>query len=197
MTLPVLSGVAALRSTCDSIRRQGQTLALVPTMGALHAGHLSLIRRGIEVADQVIVTIFVNPTQFAPHEDFEAYPRSLDEDVAQCEQAGASLVFAPSQEEMYPPGNSTRVRVDGLSRYLCGESRPHHFEGVATVVTKLFAIAGPCSAVFGRKDYQQLKVVERLVTDLLLPVRVVAGPTYRHEDGVAMSSRNQYLDRAP
>lgn len=194
MTIPVLATVPELRATCDEIRARGRSLAVVPTMGGLHRGHLSLIERGLEVCDRVIVTIFVNPTQFAPHEDFDAYPRTLEHDVANCEMAGACAVFAPTTDEMYPPGDCTRVHVEGLSRYLCGHSRPHHFQGVATVVTKIFAAVGPCRGVFGKKDYQQLKIVQRLVTDLLLPVSIVPATTFRDENGVAMSSRNQYLN---
>lgn len=168
-------------------------MGLVPTMGALHEGHLALVREAKRQAARAAVTIFVNPTQFGPKEDFSRYPRTLERDVALCESAGADLVFAPPVEEMYPPGDATRVRVAGLTAFLCGASRPHHFEGVATVVTKLFAVTGPCVAVFGRKDYQQWKVIERLVRDLLLPVRVVGYPIVREADGLALSSRNAYL----
>jgi pantoate--beta-alanine ligase len=163
-------------------------------MGALHAGHEALIRLACEHASRVAVTIFVNPTQFGPGEDLERYPRDLDADLQRSEAAGAALVFAPAAAEMYPPGESTRVVVKGLTGALCGASRPGHFEGVATVVAKLFAVAGPCAAVFGRKDYQQLKVVERLARDLLMPVEIVSCPTVRDSDGLALSSRNRYLD---
>ena len=185
--------VAGFRQACDQLRAGGKRLALVPTMGALHAGHLALVAEARRRADHVCVTIFVNPTQFAPNEDFEKYPRTFQEDERACEAAGVTLIFAPAAEEMYPPGECTRVRVERISSALCGHSRPGHFEGVATVVAKLFAAAGPCIAVFGRKDYQQLRLVDRLARDLLLPVEVVGHPTVRERDGLALSSRNAYL----
>ncbi len=162
-------------------------------MGALHAGHVALVHDARRRADDVAVTIFVNPTQFGPNEDFGKYPRPVDADLEKCEAAGARLVFLPEVGEMYPEGERTRVRVDALTDHLCGESRPGHFEGVATVVAKLFALAGPCTAVFGRKDYQQLKVIQRMARDLLMPVEVVGHPTVREADGLALSSRNVYL----
>lgn len=192
MTLPVYRTVDEFREACDAVRRRG-ALGLVPTMGALHEGHLALVREARRHADAVAVTIFVNPTQFGPGEDLDAYPRDLDGDVAKCEAAGATMVFAPPALAMYPEGASTRVNVYGLTDALCGASRPVHFQGVATIVTKLFAVAGPCVAVFGRKDYQQFKVIERMVRDLLLPVKVIGFPTVRESDGVALSSRNAYL----
>lgn len=162
-------------------------------MGALHQGHIALVHAARHRADDVAVTIFVNPTQFAPSEDFGKYPRPVESDLEKCEAAGAQLVFLPEVGEMYPEGERTRVRVDALTDHLCGQSRPTHFEGVTTVVAKLLAIAGPCTAVFGRKDYQQLKVIERMVRDLLLPVEIVGHPTVREADGLALSSRNAYL----
>ncbi|MEZ4375079.1 MAG: pantoate--beta-alanine ligase [Polyangiaceae bacterium] len=192
MTIRVVHGLDEFRAACDDVRRGGR-LGLVPTMGALHSGHLRLVERARELADVVAVTIFVNPTQFGQNEDLDRYPRDLDGDVAKCERAGASLVFAPEVAAMYPAGERTRVRVSGLTEALCGRSRPTHFEGVTTIVTKLFAVAGPCTAVFGRKDYQQLKVIERMTRDLLLPVQVVGERTVREPDGLAMSSRNAYL----
>jgi pantoate--beta-alanine ligase len=171
-------------------------MALVPTMGALHEGHRTLMRVGGREAGSVAVTIFVNPTQFGPNEDFSRYPRDLDSDVAACAAEGVELVFAPSADEMYPRGDAARVRVERLTERLCGPRRPGHFEGVATIVTKLFNLAGACTAIFGRKDYQQLKVVERLARDLLLPVTIVGHPTIRDGDGLAMSSRNRYLSAA-
>jgi pantoate--beta-alanine ligase len=162
-------------------------------MGALHEGHRTLMRGGQREAGAVAVTIFVNPTQFGPSEDFARYPRDLDSDVAACAAEGVELVFAPPPEEMYPPGDATRVRVERLTERLCGPFRPGHFEGVATVVAKLFNLAGDCRAIFGRKDYQQLKVIERLARDLLLPVTIVGYPTVRDADGLALSSRNRYL----
>ncbi len=185
--------VEKFRTACDSVRAGGGSLGLVPTMGALHAGHLALVTEAARHASDVAVSIFVNPTQFGPNEDLERYPRDLEGDLAKCEAAGASLVFAPPVDEMYPEHEHTRVHVESLTDHLCGASRPGHFEGVATIVTKLFAVAGPCTAVFGRKDYQQLKVIERMVQDLLLPVQVVGHPIVREPDGLALSSRNLYL----
>ncbi|MCA9627911.1 MAG: pantoate--beta-alanine ligase [Myxococcales bacterium] len=192
MSVRVIHALEEFRAACDDVRRGGR-LGLVPTMGALHRGHLRLVERARELTDVVAVTIFVNPTQFGANEDLDRYPRDLSGDVAKCESAGASLVFAPDVAAMYPPGERTRVRVSGLTEALCGESRPTHFEGVTTIVTKLFAVAGPCTAVFGRKDYQQLKVIERMTRDLLLPVQVVGERTVREADGLALSSRNAYL----
>lgn len=168
-------------------------MAVVPTMGALHAGHLALIEEARRRAPFVAVTLFVNPAQFGPHEDLARYPRDLGGDSALCEEAGAVGVFAPSVEAMYPPGDETRVRVGATAESLCGLHRPGHFEGVATVVTKLLVLAGPSVAVFGRKDYQQLRVIERVVRDLFLPVDVASVRTVREPDGLAMSSRNAYL----
>jgi pantoate--beta-alanine ligase len=165
-------------------------------MGALHAGHLRLIEVARRHADCVALSIFVNPTQFGPQEDFSRYPRTLERDVKLAAEAGAELVFAPSADEVYPPGEQTRVVVGALGEHLCGPFRPGHFQGVATVVAKLFAVAGECTAVFGRKDYQQLKIVERMASDLLLPVRVLGEPTVRDADGLALSSRNAYLSAA-
>lgn len=166
-------------------------MGLVPTMGALHEGHLSLVREARRHASFVMCTIFVNPTQFGPNEDFSRYPRDLGGDVGKLQDA--SIVFAPEVSAMYPPGDETRVQVGALAAHLCGPHRPGHFEGVATVVTKLFAIAGPCTAVFGKKDYQQLAVLRRVATDLFFPVTVLGHPIVREPDGLAMSSRNAYL----
>lgn len=162
-------------------------------MGALHAGHMALVHEARRRADEVALTLFVNPTQFGPNEDFTKYPRTLEADLEKCEAAGVALVFAPDVGEMYAAKEQTRVRVGGLTEHLCGQFRPGHFEGVTTVVAKLFAVAGACTAVFGRKDYQQLKVIERMTRDLLLPVEVVGVPTVREPDGLALSSRNVYL----
>ncbi len=189
----VLSSVAELRAFTDGLRARGRRVGLVPTMGALHVGHLALVERARQLADDVVVTIFVNPTQFGPQEDFERYPRTLERDVQLATGAGATRIFAPSVAEMYPKGEKTRVVVSGITDFLCGASRPGHFAGVSTIVTKLFNATGPCVAVFGRKDYQQLKVIERMTRDLLLPVEVVGHPTVREPDGLALSSRNQYL----
>lgn len=187
------------RGALDAARARGERVALVPTMGALHRGHLALVeearrrvasggRRGL-----VAMSVFVNPTQFGPKEDFARYPRDLEGDRAKARSAGVDVLFAPTVEQMYPPGDQTRVRVGSLAEPLCGAHRPGHFEGVATVVAKLFALAGPCVAVFGRKDYQQLQVIRRMATDLGFPVEVVGMPTVREADGLAMSSRNAYL----
>jgi pantoate--beta-alanine ligase len=181
------------RRACDEARARGQRVGLVPTMGALHAGHVALVTEALRHASFVVVSIFVNPTQFGPNEDFARYPRTLEADAAKCAAAGASAVFAPAPEAMYPPGDETRVRVGATAGPLCGAHRPGHFEGVATVVAKLFALTGPSVAVFGRKDYQQLRVITRMTTDLFLPVELVGLPTLREPDGLAMSSRNAYL----
>lgn len=187
------STAAQFRAACDEVRAQGGILGLVPTMGALHKGHVDLMREAKRITSQVAVTIFVNPTQFAPTEDFGQYPRTLERDLEQCEAAGVNLIFVPSVREMYAPGDSTRVRVSGLTDVLCGAVRPGHFDGVATIVTKLLVLAGTCTAIFGKKDYQQLKVIERLALDLMLPVKVIGYPIVRESDGLAMSSRNSYL----
>jgi pantoate--beta-alanine ligase len=175
-------------------RRQGGRLGFVPTMGALHAGHLSLVRAAREQCDSVAVSIFVNPAQFAPHEDLDQYPRSLERDRELLEKEGVDLLFVPSTEEMYPPGSSTWVQVEGLSDKLCGQSRPGHFRGVTTVVAKLFHIVQPDCAFFGQKDAAQLAIIRRMVRDLHMPVEIVACPIVREADGLAMSSRNTYLD---
>ncbi len=188
--------VEEFRAACDAVRTGGGSVGLVPTMGALHAGHLALVAEARRHASDAAVSIFVNPTQFGPNEDLDRYPRDLEGNVAKCERAGASLVFAPPVDEMYPPSEHTRVHVAVLTDHLCGSSRPGHFEGVTTIVAKLFAVTGPCTAVFGRKDYQQLKVIERMARDLLLPVRIVGHPIVREPDGLALSSRNLYLSPA-
>ncbi len=180
----------------EEARAAGMTVGLVPTMGALHAGHRSLIERAVAECDRVVVTVFVNPLQFGDPDDIEQYPRTLTADVASAEAAGAALVFAPPVREMYPgfPAPvATRVSVAGLADRWEGASRPGHFDGVATVVVKLFAMAGRCRAYFGEKDFQQMAVVRRLVADLSLPVEVVGCPTVREEDGLALSSRNVRL----
>jgi pantoate--beta-alanine ligase len=189
----IIDTAAAMQAACEAARAVGQRVGFVPTMGALHEGHLALVRAARERADLVLASIFVNPTQFGPNEDYGRYPRDLDGDVAKLASAGCDLVFAPPVSAMYPPGEETRVRVGKLAEPLCGPFRPGHFEGVATVVTKLFAIVGRSVAVFGRKDYQQLAILRRLVTDLFLPIEVVGHPIVREKDGLAMSSRNAYL----
>ncbi len=189
-----LRTVQELRAFSDAQRRAGRRLALVPTMGALHAGHLSLVAEARRRADTVVVSIFVNPTQFAPHEDFAAYPRTLESDLEQCHAVGVDAVFAPAPSELYPDGAQTLVEVAELAKPLCGALRPHFFRGVATVVTKLLIAARPHVAVFGAKDFQQLQVVRRLARDLLLDVEIVGAPILRDADGLALSSRNVYLD---
>lgn len=190
---PIFRSVADLRAQVAVWHGQGLKVALVPTMGALHQGHLTLIRRGLELADKVIASVFVNPTQFGPNEDFAAYPRQEAKDAAALEGAGASGLFAPTVEEMYPNGFATTVTVAGVSEGLCGTFRPGHFAGVATVVSKLLLQAGPDVALFGEKDYQQLQVIKRMVRDLDIPVRIEGVATVREADGLAMSSRNAYL----
>jgi pantoate--beta-alanine ligase len=190
--MDVLTKADDFRQYCEHLRRTGP-VGLVLTMGALHDGHASLMREAKLHAASVVATVFVNPTQFGPNEDFARYPRDLARDAEVCKAAGATVLFAPTPQEMYPAGDQTRVHVGKLASGLCGAVRPGHFEGVCTVVTKFFALCGPCVAVFGEKDYQQLKVIERTVTDLLLPVAVVGAKTLRDADGLAMSSRNRYL----
>jgi pantoate--beta-alanine ligase len=169
-------------------------VGFVPTMGALHEGHLALVRKAQQNAQFIVVSIFVNPTQFGPNEDFIKYPRNLDVDTSRLGDRGdVDLVFAPEVSSMYPAGDETRVTVGALASHLCGPLRPGHFNGVATVVTKLFGIVGPCTAVFGKKDYQQLAIVRRMVRDLFLPVTIVGHPIIRDSDGLAVSSRNAYL----
>jgi pantoate--beta-alanine ligase len=189
----VLRTVAETRSARARIRTAGKTLGLVPTMGALHAGHLSLVRAAQASCDAVAVSIFVNPTQFGPKEDFASYPRTFDSDCRILEEAGVDLVFAPSVREMYPDGASTFVEVAGLSERLDGASRPGHFRGVATVVAKLFHVLTPEHAFFGQKDAAQVAVLRKMVRDLQFPVRLEVGPTVREPDGLAMSSRNRNL----
>ena len=188
--------IRGLRARLDEARVRGQRVGLVPTMGFLHAGHRSLIEHARGDNDLVVVSIFVNPLQFKPGEDFDDYPRDLDHDLAVCARAGADIVFAPGQHEMYPGSVVTTVRLGTLADVLCGASRPGHFDGVATVVAKLFSIVGECSAYFGEKDFQQLTIVSRMAEDLSLPVRVVGCPTVREPDGLALSSRNAYLSEA-
>ena len=185
-----------LRRRIAAWRADGLTVGLVPTMGGLHAGHLSLVSLAGARADRVVATLFVNPTQFAPSEDFDSYPRNEDADAALFESAGASLMFAPTPDVMYPKGHMTKVRVAGLGDVLEGAFRPHFFEGVATVVAKLLLQSLPDVAVFGEKDYQQLCVIRAMARDLDIPVEIVGGETVREADGLAMSSRNAYLSQA-
>ncbi|CAK0744117.1 pantothenate synthetase [Gammaproteobacteria bacterium] len=194
MTMPqIVDSISALRNTLTPWR--GRRIAFVPTMGNLHSGHLALVRHAYTLADRVVVSIFVNPLQFGPTEDYGAYPRTLDQDTLKLVEVGTDLVFAPSPREVYPQGREglTTVTVPGLSDLLCGAARPGHFSGVATVVTLLLNLVQPQTVLFGEKDFQQLLVIRRLVADLHLPVEVVAYPTVREPDGLAMSSRNGYL----
>ncbi len=174
--------------------RSGKTVALVPTMGFFHEGHLSLMRRAADLCDQVVVSLFVNPTQFGPNEDLDRYPRNFERDMTLVRGENVAAVFAPTPDLMYPQGFQTEIRVRDLATHLCGRSRPGHFAGVATVVTKLFNIVLPDVAVFGEKDYQQLAIIRRMVRDLNIPVRIVGHPIVREADGLAMSSRNANLD---
>jgi pantoate--beta-alanine ligase len=190
----VCSTIDEMRAACRVLRHDGQTLGFVPTMGALHEGHLSLVRAARASCDFVAGSIFVNPTQFGPREDLAKYPRSLDRDRELLEKEKLDILFAPSVEEMYPAGDSTWVTVEGLSDRLDGRSRPGHFRGVSTVVAKLFHIVDPDIAFFGQKDAAQLAVLRKMARDLNLPVKIVACPIVREADGLAMSSRNAYLD---
>lgn len=189
----VIESRRELQLRADAERAAGQRLALVPTMGAIHAGHLSLVAEGRKRADQVWVSIFVNPTQFNEPNDFEGYPRELERDLAQCREAGVDLVYVPRVEDVYPEGAQTWVDVQEITKPLCGASRPGHFRGVTTVVSKLFLAAKPHVAVFGQKDFQQLAVIRRMVRDLGFDVDVVGAPIVREPDGLALSSRNQLL----
>jgi len=191
--MEVIESVALMQSKAEELRLSGSTIGIVPTMGFLHEGHLELMRVAGRLSEKVIVSIFVNPTQFGPQEDFERYPRDTQGDLAKVEAVPVDIVFMPSAAEMYPRGFQSKVSVGDLSRHLCGLSRPGHFDGVATVVCKLFNITKPHIAVFGQKDYQQLAVISRMVEDMAMDVDIVGVPTVREEDGLAMSSRNAYL----
>ncbi len=198
--MPKRSGLVVARTRAEARewhraqRALGKRIAFAPTMGALHAGHLSLIKLGLEKADVAASSIFVNPTQFAAHEDLATYPRAEESDLDKLAAAGCSFCYCPSPTEMYPPGDSTRVKVKDLSHILEGEVRPHFFEGVASVVSRLFLHVSPDVAVFGEKDYQQLLVIKRMTQDLGFGIEIVGAPTQRETDGLAMSSRNAYLD---
>src|ERR1700759_3909970 len=194
--MQVLSTVKEMRAACRAIRREGRSLGLVPTMGALHTGHIALVRAARAQCDTVAASIFVNPTQFGPNEDFAKYPRTFEQDCALLEQEAVALVYAPQREEMYPAGASTFVEVEGVGDRLDGASRPGHFRGVATVVAKLFHIVAPDKAFFGQKDAAQVAVLRKMVRDLDFDLELVVYPIVREPDGLAMSSRNQYLDRA-
>lgn len=192
--MKIVKTVDEVRKEVKQWRKEGLTVGLVPTMGYLHEGHGSLIKKAVEQNDRVVVSVFVNPTQFGPNEDLEAYPRDIDRDAALCEELGANLIFHPEPEEMYGPGFCTHVNMDVLTETLCGASRPVHFGGVCTVCSKLFNIVGPDRAYFGQKDAQQLAIIKRMVADMNMDLEIVGCPIIREEDGLAKSSRNTYLN---
>ena len=192
--MQIIRTVAEMHAYADHLRASGRRIALVPTMGYLHAGHQSLVRIAAGHADVVVVSIFVNPMQFCPGEDLDAYPCDWDRDLVAVTEAGGQCIFSPEASEVYPAGYQTTVRVAGLTEKLCGRSRPGHFDGVTTVVAKLFNCVKPDCAVFGQKDYQQLAVIRRMVIDLNMDIEIIGAPIVREDDGLAMSSRNSYLD---
>ena len=194
--MQIFSNVAELRSALAQVRQQGRTIAFVPTMGNLHAGHISLMRQGREHADCVVASIFVNRLQFGPHEDFDKYPRSFEADCAQLREAGVEFLFAPTETDLYPEPQTYVVEPAEIQFLLEGECRPGHFRGVATVVMKLFQIVQPDVALFGKKDYQQLMVLRNMAQQFMLPIKIIGGETVRAEDGLALSSRNGYLSPA-
>jgi len=191
--MQIITTIKQMQGYSDALRQQQKRIAVVPTMGYLHEGHLSLVRIAKELADAVIVTIFVNPKQFGPNEDFTAYPRDMDRDVHLVATVGADCIYTPAPGEMYPEGYQTTVRVNKLTEHLCGISRPSHFEGVTTVVAKLFNATKPHVAVFGEKDFQQLQVIRRMVRDMDMDMDIIGAPIVREPDGLALSSRNKYL----
>ena len=194
MSVKVVHTIKEVRDAVSEWRKNGETVGLVPTMGFLHAGHQSLIKKSVEENDRTVVSDFVNPTQFGPNEDLEAYPRDLASDTKLCDETGADLIFNPEPEEMYKDGFVSFVDMNGLTNHLCGLSRPVHFRGVCTVVTKLFNIVCPDRAYFGQKDAQQLAVIKRMAKDLNMPLEIVGCPIVREADGLAMSSRNTYMN---
>ncbi len=193
MKMEVAETIQSIRSLIKAARANGKSIGLVPTMGALHIGHISLIEAALKKCDYVVVSIFVNPTQFVPGEDFEKYPRPFEADLDICKKAGVHAVFAPSPEQMYPEENITWVNVKKITKPLCGQFRPGHFQGVTTVCSKLFNIVAPDIAFFGQKDAQQAIVIRRMVADLNMPLEIVICPTVREQNGLAVSSRNKYL----
>jgi pantoate--beta-alanine ligase len=194
--MQVVLNIEEMQNISDCLRKDGKRIGFVPTMGYLHEAHLSLVRQAKTLCDKVVVSIFVNPTQFGPGEDFERYPRNEEGDKAKLDREGVDFLFMPGNAEMYPSGYQTYVEVTGVSKGLCGELRPVHFRGVATIVLKLFNIVKPHVAIFGEKDYQQLMVIKRMVKDLNFNVEIIPGTLMREEDGIAMSSRNTYLSPA-
>jgi len=191
--MEIIESVQKTQERCEGLRLAGQTLALVPTMGFFHEGHLELMRVARRHADKAIISVFVNPIQFGPSEDFASYPRDLEGDLSKAREVGVDIAFVPTVRDMYPEGFQTKVSVEGLDKHLCGLSRPGHFDGVTTVVAKLFLATKPHLAIFGQKDYQQLTVITRMVRDLNMDIEIVGVPTVREPDGLAMSSRNAYL----
>jgi len=193
--LKTIRDINTLREVLQGFRHDGETVALVPTMGSLHQGHMGLVRLAGEYAERVVTSVFVNPTQFGPQEDFENYPRRFDTDRRRLSRGGVDIMFAPTHDEIYPFGvdNLTKVSVPGLSTILCGEQRPVHFDGVTSVVNRLFNLVAPDVAVFGQKDFQQLVIIRRMVADLHMPIKILASPTFREKNGLALSSRNRYL----
>ncbi|MDY6881810.1 MAG: pantoate--beta-alanine ligase [Thermodesulfobacteriota bacterium] len=191
--MEVIRSVKLMQECSDSFRQKGHHVSLVPTMGFLHDGHLELMKVGKRHSDTLIISIFVNPTQFGPEEDFDQYPRDTEGDLAKASDVGVDIVYLPAVEEMYPEGFQSSVHVERVTRHLCGLSRPTHFDGVTTVVNKLFHITKPHVAVFGQKDYQQVAVIRRMVKDLNMDIQILGVPTFREPDGLAMSSRNKYL----
>jgi pantoate--beta-alanine ligase len=191
--MKIINTVKEMQKYADLVRGDGKTIAFVPTMGFLHEGHLSLIKDGKKRADKVIVSIFVNPTQFGPGEDFKSYPRDMNRDLELCQNAGADTVFAPDDKDLYKSDYQTYINLTKLPNHLCGISRPTHFRGVATIVSKLFNIVKPHIAIFGQKDYQQLLVIRQMVCDLNFDIEIIGAPIVREADGLAMSSRNTYL----
>jgi len=191
--MEIIETIKGMQKRSEEVRSAGYSVALVPTMGFFHDGHIELMRVGKENSDKLIVSIFINPTQFGPAEDYEQYPRDIEGDLKKARNIGVDVVFVPTAKEMYPDDFQTEVQVKNLPRHLCGLSRPGHFDGVTTVVAKLFNITKPHLAVFGQKDFQQLTVITRMVMDLNMDIRILGVPTVREPDGLAMSSRNNYL----
>ena len=191
--MEIIDSIARMKEKSDELIRSGKSIVFVPTMGFLHDGHLELMKIGKKQADVLVISIFVNPTQFGPTEDFDEYPRDMEGDLTKAKEVGVDLVFVPPVEEMYPDGFQTHVTVEKITQHLCGLSRPGHFDGVATVVSKLFHIIKPHKAIFGQKDFQQLIVIKRMAKDLNMDIEVIGVPTVRESDGLAMSSRNRYL----
>lgn len=191
--MQVITGIKEMQTFSNKVRREGKTIVLVPTMGFLHPGHLSLMEEGRQQADLLVISIFVNPTQFGGGEDFEDYPRDLEKDQQLAKEVGVDVIFAPTMVEMYPAGFQTYVQVEEVTKNLCGISRPAHFRGVTTVVCKLFNVVKPHTVIFGEKDFQQLVAIRQMVSDLNLDVEIVGMSIFREEDGLAMSSRNRYL----